>query len=147
MFAMLAKFHQTVWGYMRLAISKKLSSECMYGLCHRSPWMRSFKGSQCSSYINGVIWLKCGAQQTGLAALFKTRWTFICQYSKSILKLIPKRIDIFSKIFSKTSCLKARFIDISSPVSHFGSIFDQQLLFDHKQPRIWPLEITVKNSG
>ena len=109
-------------------------------------WMRSFNGSQCSSYINGVIWLKCGAQQTGLAALFKTRWTFICQYSKSILKL-PKRIDIFSKIFSKTSCLKARFIDISSPVSHFGSIFDQQLFIDHKQPRIWLIEITVKKKN
>ena len=34
--------------------------------------MRCFNGSQCSSYISGVIWLKRGAQQISLAAVCKT---------------------------------------------------------------------------
>ena len=34
--------------------------------------MRCFNGSQCSSYINRVIWLKRVAQQTNLAVVFKT---------------------------------------------------------------------------
>ena len=31
--------------------------------------MGCFNGSQCSSYINGVLWLRRGAQQTSLAAV------------------------------------------------------------------------------
>ena len=34
--------------------------------------MRCFNGSQCSSYISGVIWLKRGAQQISLAVVCKT---------------------------------------------------------------------------
>ena len=51
--------------------------------------MRCFNGSQCSSYISGVIWLKRGAQQTSLAAVCKTRWTLLsCEAGRPYKRLL-----------------------------------------------------------
>ena len=52
-------------------------------------WMRCFNGSQCSSYISGVIWLKRGAQQANLVAVLKTRWTMLsCEAGRPYKRLL-----------------------------------------------------------
>ena len=52
-------------------------------------WIRCFDESQRSSYINGVIWLKRGAQPTNLAAVFKTRWTLLsCDAGRPYKRLL-----------------------------------------------------------